>query len=846
MKNKKIILLFILLLIFSFIYVKAENFQENINYKGEVTKLPVVGEGQYNENDIIKYQNKYYSLKSKSYGWLNLAIWYKMKKSDRWRATYYVGGIANTSYSDITYNFNYLFKNKSMQKNLYNALVGNIDINNNSMYCDDSSVVKNGLCATYSSAVRPDGSRSWYYTPKDDNALVKRSTVIKQGNVELLYGNSKITFRNNISSIGGGFINEIRNLSSPSFSLKFNIIAGFLGQTAITNLDTCTAPTKVGLISGNNCNVLPGLNTTKCTPANCSEKAVYVTNKITFLYWEETKVDLNNPDENPNNYICPLNVKYSISKDCNINTNSTINDPTFDCIFKSNDPKKSNYLEINNKYCPIYVREDIKMNMVDKTKGVAGQYFDYEDQKKDGNRIPSIISNKTYQTQKIDYNLFKSDYDRANIAVAVAYDDYVREKLQEEQQWDIYEISYSSGDCSEKSDCGSWSRQRMGFPKKTFKNYKNNLVNITRSSCTNSDSCSCRSRYCRMRNYNVSGKYYTYLRKVTELKNIVDTYTQCSTFDIQYDNKNTIDVNYDDQIYGQKIGNLKSIESKNYDSNWYQGSYKKSCNISTNGCQTGIDYMDLYNYECTGDSDGDRTCILKTGRYKVPRTTTTVKTITSTKSFINDKQFYSSLPNGIAYLDKSSLRNYVVLPKYIYPINLYEKNGIYNIFFVYNGLGDKGKFSSGGWSDNLDSTYSCNYDIKNLSVDCVGDDCCPSGKCPSGNSGFIYRTVNLSDLFPKRNPASNWNKEKEIVEQIQKNNEKIYYEKPDYSFTLNSFNIRKIRNYNKQQEINGKNGYLDFNLTCKKGTGTDCISEFLENSLKQEYVSRYQKEGISK
>lgn len=127
--------------------------------------------------------------------------------------------------------------------------------------------------------------------------------------------------------------------------------------------------------------------------------------------------------------------------------------------------------------------------------------------------------------------------------------------------------------------------------------------------------------------------------------------------------------------------------------------------------------------------------------------------------------------------------------------------------------------------------------------------CSVNGNCPTGGRKLIYRTIDLKDPFPGQNNTNiqlgrktgtnwctyNWREQKlncnnqnnsntsssdenVIVSKHIKQNagasgEDVYKETPQYSFTLDSNSIDKIREYNSTQKKND-DGYDDFTLNC--------------------------------
>lgn len=159
----------------------------------------------------------------------------------------------------------------------------------------------------------------------------------------------------------------------------------------------------------------------------------------------------------------------------------------------------------------------------------------------------------------------------------------------------------------------------------------------------------------------------------------------------------------------------------------------------------------------------------------------------------------------------------------------------------YNITGTIRNYGLSKWNFN----FSCFYAIKNpdtgdcvgdncVNKDCVGDSCnpCVGDSCNKTdndgnkeNGGNIIskvkvRSVNLSDLFPNRNPRFNWSNEAKnlnnnnykvdpstLVKAIEATGDAVYDEGKenkylDYHIKLTKDTIAKIRNYNKSTTYN--------------------------------------------
>ena len=119
---------------------------------------------------------------------------------------------------------------------------------------------------------------------------------------------------------------------------------------------------------------------------------------------------------------------------------------------------------------------------------------------------------------------------------------------------------------------------------------------------------------------------------------------------------------------------------------------------------------------------------------------------------------------------------------------------------------------SNTWKLNV----NCFYQVKNLAFPQGGETVASSDTdenyTPFGNVAFEYRTIDLSDPFPEREPGANWyGKQSLITPTIETD--------PDFEINLSRKAIIDIREYNKT------NPYVTFNLNDQDK------SYFVENNV---------------
>lgn len=119
---------------------------------------------------------------------------------------------------------------------------------------------------------------------------------------------------------------------------------------------------------------------------------------------------------------------------------------------------------------------------------------------------------------------------------------------------------------------------------------------------------------------------------------------------------------------------------------------------------------------------------------------------------------------------------------------------------------------------------------------CVGKGCnfCTGGDCiATSDEKYAYRSVSLNDLFPNnRQPGYNWNNQKgqDTIKEIEQNGDSAY-QTSQYSYKLTAENMKKIRDYNKQQ-ANSFVGVLEYG---NNGNSINATSKFLDDGDKNGY-----------
>lgn len=242
--------------------------------------------------------------------------------------------------------------------------------------------------------------------------------------------------------------------------------------------------------------------------------------------------------------------------------------------------------------------------------------------------------------------------------------------------------------------------------------------------------------------------------------------------------------------------------------------------------------------------------------------------------FWQPKSYKTSVYTGVVTEDDGSedANNSTPLGKEVFPVsNKSRKNASGKDIGSTGSYYVKHKYSNLGLTTNekIDLEYACNYEVYNTTkyYDCEtneSDGTTNLNKCknpcyelkdgvpvisdscdiwtPKDNSsktyGFIYRNVDVGNLFPGENirdTGINWSSKTDVIDAIEKTADTIYTTDDylEYRYVLTPSNIRQIREYNSSQNANG--GYLNEtleNCTMVDDDGglksfTECKSSFL-------------------
>lgn len=184
----------------------------------------------------------------------------------------------------------------------------------------------------------------------------------------------------------------------------------------------------------------------------------------------------------------------------------------------------------------------------------------------------------------------------------------------------------------------------------------------------------------------------------------------------------------------------------------------------------------------------------------------------------------------------------------------------YNIHVVFQNVGTKQ--TSGNSTYTWDSiNLKCFYGLINKNyVDCEGKDCddeltCEEGDVCTGGIQYMFREVDLRDLFPDRDPRWNWtyaatvdeygyySNPEEVIQDVEALGNDAYSEGHlEYEIVLTRQNIRAIRSQNKKL-----GNYLNYDMTCTLYNGKKvCDSNLLNNTHYAKSFIKYRPLGADK
>ena len=324
-------------------------------------------------------------------------------------------------------------------------------------------------------------------------------------------------------------------------------------------------------------------------------------------------------------------------------------------------------------------------------------------------------------------------------------------------------------------------------------------------------------------------------------------------------------VGYDDVNYGEEVEFKSQKKSSNEEMYYCEngGSDERELGDSSS-CykytgseleQKGSDKKESHNYVyCSGKLTGAK-CVSESLDMPINDYATFI--MDQEVDFFRDESYHTKAYTGQVLKGSGSGSNTSPLPSTIFPVSNDKKSGSTGLYGIDWRFTNIGLFKPTKLNNflyycsyevyNTTTLYDCPYLDEDGNIDwekcnnpCYVDDgdpvpeICMDKFTPTDSKGygFIYRNVDLNNLFPtERVIGNNWANSAEIINNIQANAERIWTDEYlEYSFTLTPQAINNIRNYNNTK--NGIGGYLDNSLySCDKDSNNafkNCKSSFLD------------------
>ncbi len=523
-----------------------------------------------------------------------------------------------------------------------------------------------------------------------------------------------------------------------------------------------------------------------------------------------------------------VQIKDNLKYTCNDSsyTESTVSEPSINCILNTcyqSDREKYEETEsfsANRSICKIYCREDIKIYLPGKTSVYAGMQFTYDLAGKLGKKtnlnstgLVSIVKTSKQCASEIDYKVW--------------YEEFQKRVDSRASDRDIKELVYELYNCNLYNQSDIPSEYRVKEAVAGRGSSKDSAIYISLNSCSMNAGC-----------------------------------------------PTLIAIDYPEEKYKDTIKiEVATINTVNE-------------NIKTKYCTNGS--SKCYEFEkgkssiIEGGNSVEEEVTYKDVTVKVPKNDYAGFEFKTERGYFNGTEYSTEAYSGNVIVGEGNGMTSISLPKYSFPVDVNTPTGIGN-----NAYNIKFKFAGVLPQKQNNYQYTCTYDVYNTTTlyDCEyrkSDGTIDISRCKNNSSsevekgipnltnvnwesksnntgkdtGFYYRTVDLSDLFPngQRDAGINWvgtddqskDQVRSIIRRIESSAEDIYTNNDylNYRYVLTPTATKMIRNYNASQSSNG--GYQNNTLTgCtvlttndnQLPTFTNCKSTFLRE-LKSNNYSR--------
>lgn len=558
---------------------------------------------------------------------------------------------------------------------------------------------------------------------------------------------------------------------------------------------------------------------------------------------------------------------------------NSLEDPNMNCIINMcYDGQQSQYdysekYGVNNKYCTLYCRDEVRFYLANKTKVYTGMQFRYDVGTKLKNKgiikqqidtndvkyLTSVVRQERHCTSVIDYKTWKADYDKAS-------------SLDKEQL--IYDIE----------NCNLYDIDKINV-KKYYEDAKVIENGNSRTGYTTVD----------------------YIKKTLKCQMDASGEDSCADLELEYKSKYNGDgTNTFAKDEGQVISEVKYCSGSEC--------YQYKCPSKAKDYNTRLKECNEWSKttQAEFDPDGENITTIING-VAVPKNDYAAIVISSEVDFSNPIKYQTKAFTGdVKRVENDKVEDmYTPLGKNVYPVELNQRTFVNNPndeenwkfvkhYYKFRLLVDRPNRAMEKYlgllgneqGHQFDYNYTCNFDVYNKSTDyncdpeanynkCyeISDDgvvtfhesfkdengnevACSKECVQSGGYGFVFRNVQLDNMFPSeavRDTGNNWttNKAKEAIKEIEASADKMYTTDDylEYSYTITPEAIKSIKDYNKQEESSG--GYQNSTLYGCESSKTNvsafenCKSKFLEEISKDESVlgmniTAHKSDGISK
>ena len=558
---------------------------------------------------------------------------------------------------------------------------------------------------------------------------------------------------------------------------------------------------------------------------------------------------------------------------------NSLEDPNMNCIINMcYDGQQSQYdysekYGVNNKYCTLYCRDEVRFYLANKTKVYTGMQFRYDVGTKLKNKgiikqqidtndvkyLTSVVRQERHCTSVIDYKTWKADYDKAS-------------SLDKEQL--IYDIE----------NCNLYDIDKINV-KKYYEDAKVIENGNSREGYTTVD----------------------YIKKTLKCQMDASGEDSCADLELEYKSKYNGDgTNTFAKDEGQVISEVKYCSGSEC--------YQYKCPSKAKDYNTRLKECNEWSKTAQAefDPDGENITTIING-VAVPKNDYAAIVISSEVDFSNPIKYQTKAFTGdVKRVENDKVEDmYTPLGKNVYPVELNQRTFVNNPndeenwkfvkhYYKFRLLVDRPNRAMEKYlgllgneqGHQFDYNYTCNFDVYNKSTDYSCDPEANYNKCyeisadgvvtfhdsfkdengnevacskecvQSGGYGFIFRNVQLDNMFPSeavRDTGNNWttDKAKEAIKEIEASADKMYTTDDylEYSYTITPEAIKSIKDYNKQEESSG--GYQNSTLYGCESSKTNvsafenCKSKFLEEIGKDETVlgmniTAHKSDGISK